>query len=76
VDGKIIEFKRGNINTLSMRIGEGARQSDIVLIKSKDKLSNAYLERLIKGQWEIDDRKNISTIILINGGKTYVFKRP
>jgi len=76
IDGKIIEFKSGKRTKLSRRILEGALQSDIVIIRSKDSLSSEYIARFIYDQWEMEDRKNLITIILINNNEILRFDRP
>jgi SPP1 gp7 family putative phage head morphogenesis protein len=74
-DGKPVEFKSAVRKQMSARIGQAAAQADIVVLKCKERLTTDYIERFVKGQWNLDDRKNVSRIIIINDNKTIVFNR-
>lgn len=66
INNMIVEFKTATQRNLSRRILEASRKSDVIVIVSKDLLSEAFIDRFIKGQFHAADRANITEIILIN----------
>lgn len=66
INGVIVEFKSATQRNLARRISEASKKSDVIVIVSKDLLSEDFIERFIKGQFFAKDRTNISEIILIN----------
>nr|WP_255491191.1 phage minor head protein [Dysgonomonas sp. 520] len=76
IDGKPAEFKETGKNNMSKRVQQAATQADTVVIKTKEVLTEGYIDMFINGQWQLNDRKNIERIIIINDGKVLKFKRP
>lgn len=76
INGVATEFKESGIKNLSRRIKEAAKQANVVVLRSKDALTQEYMERFVKGRWNLEDRANITRIYLINDGKVHTFDRP
>ena len=76
IDGEPVEFKETGKGNISKRILEASKQADVVVIKSKDILTDDYIERQINSQWKMNDRDNLKRIIVINDGKVHKFERP
>lgn len=72
----MVEFKTTRFKLMSKRVKEAAAKSDIAVLRVNQPLDKAYVERFIKGQWELQDRGNLKEILLINMGELYRFKRP
>lgn len=75
VGGAIVEFKNSNKASLSINIGKAAKQSDIVIIRTTEAITDIHIEDVIKRQWNIEARKNLKKIIIINNGKFSEFVR-
>jgi hypothetical protein len=75
IDGTIVEFKSSRKTSLSKNIGKAAKQSDVVIIKTTEQISETYIQNVIDRQWGMESRKNLTKIIIINDGKLYEFTR-
>jgi len=76
IGNRLIESKSSSWRSLSVRIHEASRQADIILIRVNEPMTENYIKRFIKGQWEMADRANLREIILHINGDLLVFKRP
>lgn len=76
MNGEAVEFKEVTKRNLSRRIHEASEQADVVVIKTKEILTEGYIEMFTKGQWTLDDRLNVKRIIIINNNKVHKFDRP
>lgn len=76
ISGEAVEFKEAGRNNMSKRILEASTQADIIVLKTKEILTDEYIERFIKGQWRQEDRKNVKEIIIISDNKVNRYKRP
>lgn len=76
IDGEAVEFKESARKNMSKRVLEASGQADIVVIKTKEVLTDGYIDMFVNGQWKHEDRKNLKEIIIINNGKTTRHKRP
>ncbi len=76
VDGNFLEFKTCNKKHMSERILEASTQSDMAVIKTKETLTNDYVDSFVKRQWLMQDRKNLKTIMILNNNTLHTFKRP
>ncbi|MFC4673590.1 phage minor head protein [Dysgonomonas termitidis] len=76
IGGEPAEFKESGKANMSKRVLDASRQADIVVIKTKEVLTEGYIDMFIKGQWDHDDRLNVKRIIIINDGKTHKYERP
>lgn len=68
VDDKVIEFKTANINTFVKRLNHAAKQSNIAVVRMKDKVSKDSLERKIKG-----NKLNLKIIIVLLEDELIIF---
>ncbi|MDR3350363.1 MAG: hypothetical protein LBN98_01780 [Prevotellaceae bacterium] len=76
VDGVIVEFKHSNRVNLSINIGKAARKSNIAIIKTTEFISDTHIRDVVARQWSIENRKNLTEIIVINNAVIQLFKRP
>lgn len=71
-----VEFKHTNFGNMSKRIKEASKKSNIAILRVEQPLKQDYLDRFIKGQWNLNDRENLKEIVIINAGTMHQFKRP
>lgn len=76
INGDAVEFKETGRKNMSKRILEASHQADVVVIKTKEALTDGYIDMFVNGQWKQEDRKGLKEIIIINDGKTTRYKRP
>ncbi len=76
IDGQPAEFKTSGKNNLSKRIHEASMQADIVVLKLNEPMSNTYIKKFMHNQWKMEDRENVTKVIVINDGRKKTYKRP
>lgn len=76
IKNSAVEFKETKRTNLSKRILQASTQADIAIVKMKEVLTDDYMERVVNGQWKLEDRANLKRIIIISDGKVHKFERP
>lgn len=76
VGGVMLEFKSAGLKNASLRIKEGAKKADRVLLKLNDALSDSQLQQFVARQWAMKDRLNMQELIIYINNDLKVFKRP
>ena len=72
----MLEFKSAGLKNASLRIKEGAKKADRVLLKLNDALSDSQLQQFVARQWAMKDRLNMQELIIYINNDLKVFKRP
>ncbi|MDR1023596.1 MAG: hypothetical protein LBL94_10060 [Prevotellaceae bacterium] len=72
----MVEFKESKRKNISHNIGQAALKSTVAVIKTKSNVSEDEVKNIVSKQWNIENRKHLTEIIIINEGKVLVFKRP
>ena len=76
MNGIVVEYKRTNRANLSIGIGKAAKKSSVAVIQTTEYISDVHISDVIARQWNIENRKNLTEIIVINNGQVKSFKRP
>jgi len=76
MSGVMVEYKRTNRANLSIGIGKAAKKSSIAVIQTTEYISDVHIADVVARQWNIENRKNLTEIIVINNGQVKSFKRP
>jgi hypothetical protein len=77
INGINAEYKESNKTNLSINIGKAALKGNIVAIKLTEQVSEVHIADVVKQQWDMERRKNLNEIVVINKDDSIlVFKRP
>ena len=75
VNGEIVEFKTASARNMSRRVFEASKKSNVCVLLPTVELTDKQVERFIKGQFNLDDRKNLAKIIIVRDGKAVTYNR-
>ncbi|MGP1420040.1 MAG: hypothetical protein ACTTKI_00410 [Tannerella sp.] len=76
IGGEMVEFKWSSKRNLRQRAIDAAAKSDVVVIRSREKLEEWYIHRFLEGRIKDKELQNVKEIILINAdGKVYKLPR-
>lgn len=75
IDSELAEFKTASTRNMSRRVYEASKKANICVLQPMGKYTDNQIERFVKGQFGLDDRKNLKKIIIIRHGKPITYTR-
>jgi hypothetical protein len=71
----VAEIKNTNRHNMADSVRKAARQADIVVINVDEALTAEYMERFVRGRFDLPELYRLKRIIIIEAGRIHAFNR-